>query len=312
MLNHVHLQGYHTYMPVVTTAAWQQQHRHQMGKVSSAAAHSDGGSLLAPMRDSIWRNSLLDSMPETLLSSSSRFRQVQGQQSSDAPHTEAFFLSQTGGEAVMAPPAFHTRGGTRLHHQQHDALRQHQQQQQRQWGQFTAPRLGVEEIWKAGRAATTAAVLQSAHLAVHESPADALSLLLTPGLLLQPALSAVSPRPYSSRPASSSSARGRLLSRKGSAIGSRPSSARTGRPTSAVPPLLLHRLGSGPGADSSSGGHAVNSSRPGSAVWTSRLGPGVSQGAAAPWQGTHGTAFQGTPHRAAGLSASRRFREGQE
>jgi hypothetical protein len=211
----------------------------------------------------------------------------QQQQQQQQQHTGAFFLSSYGGQ--QAQPYSTSLG--QLRYKQQQLL-----QQQRQ--NFRAPPVSLQQLWKAGRAATTAAVLDAAHLPVHDSPGDALSLILAPGLVEQRQVQ----QPVVAQPSSSESAgtgadgcmtrtgtKSRLVSSRGSTANnsnSRPNSARN-RPGSAVPALQLHKLEAGGeapqhvdrgrGSSSSNGssrpGSAATSSRPSSAVPTSRLGP---------------------------------------
>lgn len=143
------------------------------------------------------------------------------------------------------------------------------QQQQHQWQPFKAPVVSLEQLWKAGRAATTASVLEASRLAVHESPGDNLSLLLTPGLV-------VVARPTTSNtstPTEAAAAAGGKSSRLGSrrastatTTNSRPNSARNNRQQQ-LPPLQLQKVDLACGG----GGGGISSSRPGSAAATSRL-----------------------------------------
>lgn len=175
-------------------------------------------------------------------------------------HAGAFFLS-TGGDQLYR------------------TMQQQQQQGQGQrWQLFQAPVMSTEQLWKAGRAATTAAVLQAAHLSVHESTGDALSLLLTPGLLVsQQQQQRLGQRSHTSTPEAAGSTSGgsksRLASRRGSTANSRPNSARN-RPNSALPPLQLQKLEAVAGAVGERRGSSSDRSRPGSAAATSRLGAG--------------------------------------
>jgi hypothetical protein len=158
---------------------------------------------------------------------------------------------------------------------------QHLLAQQRQM--FRAPHVSIEKLWKTGRAATTAAVLEAARLPVRESPGDATSLLLSAGLVAQRQL-LPSRESQSSRPAIATAASvsnpGATRNRRASAAGwragtviSRPSTAAaaTSRPSSAVPTLQLQKLDTA--AHDSDGGDGGSTCRPESAAASSRLGP---------------------------------------
>jgi hypothetical protein len=147
--------------------------------------------------------------------------------------------------------------------------------------------MDLERLWKAGREATTQAVLTAAHLQVHELPVGAAALLLTPGLVVVTLSAAAGHKQQLGQQQAGdgggSSSRQRPSRRDSS--GSRPLTARS-RPSTAgvgvgmgvVPPLPLGSVILGGEGDSSS---RPGSARPGSAAGTSRFSPQHAAGAAA-------------------------------
>lgn len=263
----VHLAGYsHThpleYFGTSGAGIYQQG---AAGDVPSTAGECSNRSQYQQQASGPWRGSLLETLPGLGM-------QSPGAQQQQYPG--AFFLSSYGGDAQGQ--LHNSLGQMRLQQQQLLA-------QQRQ--QFRAPPVSLEKLWKAGRAATTAAVLEAAHLPVKESPGDATSLLLTAGMVVQRQLlpsrgSLISTPDSAAVGATLGGTRSRLASRRASVAGrsstanSRPNSARN-RPSSAtVPALQLQKL-----ELTMTGGvegcvHGMpGSSRPGSAAATSRLGP---------------------------------------
>jgi len=207
------------------------------------------------------------SPPSTAGSLSSRIYSPQ-------PATGPWWGTSLQAQQHQAGAFFLSSGGDQLHR----TTQQQQQQQGQRWQLFQAPAMSTEQLWKAGRAATTAAVLQAAHLSVHESTGDALSLLLTPGLVVsQQQQQRLGQRSHASTPEAAGSTSGgsksRLASRRGSTANSRPNSARN-RPNSALPPLQLQKLEAVAGAVGERRGSSSDRSRPGSAAATSRLGAG--------------------------------------
>lgn len=204
-----------------------------------------------------WRGSMLDSLPGLAM-----HQQHQQHQQQHYP-AGAFFLSSCGGDGSLQARQ------QQFQHMSSTAAVLHAQQQQQP---FRAPAVSLEKLWKAGRAATTAAVLEAAHLSVRQAAAgEATSLLLSVGMVVptlshwqqQLAARAQSASVDPCRRDSRASNNSRRPSSSSAAGGSWPCSAR-GKPSS-VPMLALQKLGSG-GVGERPGGSGSSGSRPGSAA----------------------------------------------
>lgn len=257
----IHLAGYSRYHPndlLGSSAGHMDADSGSAGGCSStlpglALSHPAGGS--GP-----WRGSLLE-----------------GGSTAHPHHPGAFFLSSCGGTQLQGGQGWqlHASGIAQLR-------RQHVQQQQQK--PFRAPGVSMQQLWKRGREATTAAVLEAAHLPVHESAWEFHSLLLVPGLVVQPQVQQQQQRSQLSTPESPGASRSgkQLASRWASTASSRrnstannnsnssrPNSARARPASPVIPPLSLQKLGDGVVIAGGGG----SSSRPGSACPSSRLGP---------------------------------------